>query len=319
MNIYKQYNDSAMAYLKEELLKKTDDTTVIARCIEELNTLYKNNQILVIEMLYKFKLNNPKTTYYYRGMVNNLLVLYTLGLSIVDPIKYNLPYELYKEADTDRVMFIDTSCRYTLLMKYIKKEYSDLDVFYGNYKKGDNRVGNAVRRKHFIITPKSIAFDNSRTYDEYTDKYIVIRLDKKSKYRRSREERKLNKKLRAKTTEEFAKVISMIHSVSVWDNNQDEIYESEIISLDNLIATREDIYEYLLERSIDKTTAIDIVKYIYTHSSNKKRNSSVWNNYVKLMKDKGCTDTYIEVFTTIDYIFGRGQAISQILSNDKGE
>ena len=100
---YKSLNDKAKEYLVIELKKKTGDNEVLDRCYKEINTLYDDGLLFIVQYLYMYKQCNVEVDYYFRGMVNNLLLLFILGLSQVNPLKYNLPFELCE----DCFMYID--------------------------------------------------------------------------------------------------------------------------------------------------------------------------------------------------------------------
>ena len=90
--MYDEYNFDAKNYLLKELnkifYKKYDDKNLLKRCYKELNLLYENDVLFITEYLYKFKKEKKDVSYYFNGMVNNLFVLYVLGLNVVNPIKY---------------------------------------------------------------------------------------------------------------------------------------------------------------------------------------------------------------------------------------
>lgn len=64
----------------------------------------------------------------------------------------------------------------------------------------------------------------------------------------------------SKTIDVFVKVISLSHGTRVWKDNQDELFKDGKINIYNIISNREDVYEYLIQHSIEHDIAIDIVK-----------------------------------------------------------
>lgn len=66
----------------------------------------------------------------------------------------------------------------------------------------------------------------------------------------------------SKTIDDSVKVISLSHGTSVWKDNQDELFKDGKINIYNIISNREDVYEYLIQHSIEHDIAIDIVKHM---------------------------------------------------------
>ena len=164
-------------------------------------------------------------------------------------------------------------------------------------------------------------FETVEDYHLFTDEYLTIRLDDKIliqekkvdvKYAiHSEFEEEVSKQLKPKTVDDYVKVISLAHGTRVWKENQDELFKDGKIDIHSVISNHEDVYEYLIQHSIEHDTAIDIVKQmskVRTSSSNE-----LWQKYVDIMKEHNCGDMFINIISKVLYIFGRGQAVSECL------
>ena len=100
---YEELNDDARDYFLVLLANKVKDEEVLKRCKKEIDLLYDKGLLFIIEFLHKYKKTEESVRFHFRGMTNNLLLLYIFGMSEVDPIKYNLPYELF----SDKILCID--------------------------------------------------------------------------------------------------------------------------------------------------------------------------------------------------------------------
>ena len=100
---YADLNDNSRNYFLALLNNKIKDKSALKRCKREIALLYDKGLLFIIELLYKYKMTKKSVNFHFRGMANNLLLLYVLGISKVDPIKYHLPYELF----TDKTLSID--------------------------------------------------------------------------------------------------------------------------------------------------------------------------------------------------------------------
>ena len=90
LNKYEELNDSTREYLLLLLEEHITNKEVLKRCKKEIELLYDKGILFIIEYLYYYKMDNKNVKYHLRGMANNLLLLYELGISTINPLKYNL-------------------------------------------------------------------------------------------------------------------------------------------------------------------------------------------------------------------------------------
>ena len=124
-------------------------------------------------------------------------------------------------------------------------------------------------------------------------------------------EEEISKQLKPKTIDDYVKVISLAHGTRVWKENQDDLFKYGKIDIHSVISNREDVYEYLIQHSIEHGVAIDIVKQMSKARTSKS--NELWQKYVDIMKKHDCDDMFIDVLSKVLYIFGRGQAVSECL------
>lgn len=344
---YEHLNMNAKIYLldelKEKFFSKYKNLDLFRRCNKELDLLYDKGLLFLIEIFYKYKdyRSHLPISYHFRGTINNLLLLYVLGITDVDPIKYNLPYELFNDSNI-RVDLIHDIPLYFLF--YVSQDYYNKVRFvYGVYEKEDIEEINALEDNHYLLIPflgykdskecpmlkdmslrlnEELILETIDDYRQYKDEFLTIRVDEKqpiSEYKvkglenvlTNEFEKKIADILQPKTIEDYIKVKSIGHGTDVWNNNQDELVFEGKITLDNLIATREDILEYLLDHSIDRDMALEIFNFI--RKGRAKKDPTKWDEYVGIMKEHNCEDMFIDIFSKILFIFGRGQAVSECL------
>lgn len=333
--MYEYLNKQAKNYITKELIinffKKFDLKDLFIRCEKEIDILYENNLLFIIEYLYKFKKENKDVRYHFRGTINNLLLLYVLDISYVNPLEYNLPYELFNDKNINIDIINGPSI---LFVNYLNKQADNFKIVYGNFIKEDIREVNKLLENHYLLLPCGY-LDNSMLlkfndldiletiddYRNYKDKYMTIRIDEKDIIRCDNVcldnvftndfEKEISKLLKPTTLDNYIKIKSLAHGTNVWKNNQDKLFKEKKINLDNLIATREDILEYLLNHKIEKNIALEITIFISLGKIKKEPNK--WNKYVKVMKRYNCEDLFIEIFSKILFILGRGQTVSECL------
>lgn len=329
--MYEDLNDDAKEYFLLLLDDKVKDSELLKRCKIEVNILYDKGLLFIIEYLHRYKMNNKEVEYYFRGTINNILLLYVLDLNKVNPIKYNLPYELF----TDNTLSIDfTNDTYLCFVDYLEESETPFRIIKGSFERENIEEINKLEDNHYLIIPKYYQpkdltfrlnelchFETVEDYRLLKDKYLTIRLDdKKFIFEKDVDiknalhtefEEEVSKQLKPKTVDDYVKVISLAHGTRVWKENQDELFKEGKIDIHSVISNREDVYEYLIQHSIKHDIAIDIVKQMSkarTSSSNE-----LWQKYVDIMKEHNCDEMFIGIISKVLYIFGRGQAVSECL------
>lgn len=333
--MYEYLNTTAKEYLSKELkisfFKNFDSKDLFRRCEKEMDILYDKNLLFVIEQLYKFKKENKNVKYHFRGNINNLLLLYVLDISYVNPLEYNLPYELFN----DRTINVDIINEPSILfINYLERQTDTFKTVHGFFVKEDIREVNQLLENHYLLLPCDYLDNNMllrfndlniletiNDYRDYKDKYMIIRIDEKNVIKSDKVclnnvftnkfEKEISKILKPKTINDYIKIKSIGHGTDVWNNNQDKLVKEKKINLNNLIATREDILEYLLNHKIKKDIALDITMFISLGKSQK--DPIKWEQYIKIMKENKCEEIFIDIFSKILFIFGRGQAVSECL------
>ena len=329
--IYEELNKQSKEYIIKELDDKIKDNNILERCYKEINILYDKSLLFIIEYLYKYKQKNKGISYYFEGSINNLLLLYILGINNVDPIKYKLPYELFDDKIIKLKILNDTG---EGLIHYLNKCDNDLKMVKGSFVKEDSKIDELIDN-HYLLIPSfappedmllKINFENFMLetvddYRKYTNLYLPIKISEKyfiveknvslKNVLDNDFEQDLCNILKPETIADYIKIKSISRSTRLWKLNQDELVKNNRVNIKNLIANKEDIFDYLIEHFIDKDNAIEIVKCIGSKFS--KENSYLWNKYVEIMKDNNCSEEFINVISKIIYIRGRGEAVSECL------
>ena len=332
--MYEQYlnlNNNSREYFLTLLNNEIKDKHTLERCEKEIDLLYNKGLLFIIELLHKYKKNEKSVSFHFKGMANNLLLLYALGISKVDPIKYILQYELF----TDKTLRIDFINGCSLDFVSSMNQYNqDFKIVKGSFEPSNVYEINELEDKHYLFIPSYVQpnnmtfrlnefnqFETIEDYHTFKDKYIIIRLDDKTliqgnevnlKYAmKTTFEKEISSSLKPKTIDDYAKIISLAHGTHVWKKNQEELFKQGKINIHNIISNCEDIYEYLINHSIEHDVAIEIVKQLSKSRIN--RSNELWQKYLNIMKEHNCDDMFINVLSKMLYIFGRGQAISECL------
>ena len=323
--MYREINIEAKNYLLRELNeafdKKYDDKKLLYRCYKEINMLFDKNVLFIIEQLYRYKKEYNDVSFYFEGMINNLLVLYVFGLSNVDPIKYNLDSELYLD---DYLSFKILNDPISCFIRSLNKNDSFKFIHLKNKYNPEDDSKYLIIPEYYELENMELIFNSDgllETDSEYRPYYLMVQIKEKDYLVDSNkaelvnslstlDDLKIANVLKPKTLEEYIKVKSLAHSVKLWKDNQDELYKQGKLTTNDLITSVDDIFDYLVKHEVDKDIAIDIIRTLKQHLGN---SSYVWNEYVKIMKEHNCDDTFIKILNKLIAVYGRGEAISECL------
>ena len=334
--MYNDLNNKAKNYLikilKQEFYKQFDSADLYNRCLKEIDLLYDKKYLFLIQYLYEFKKLNKSISYEFQGMLNNFLFLYVIGLNFVNPLEFDLPYELYNEKEI-HVNLI--GAKGYDLVSYLNKQDDDFKIISGFFIKEEIPEINNLLTNHYLILPcnhlnKLMLFhfnqnnmlETINDFREYQDKYVTIKIGTKEKINNYEKisienvitnsfEKNLVQILNPQTLNDFIKIKSLAHGASLWLHNEDFLVSQGKLNLNNLISSREDVYTYLLNHSLSKEKALEITNFISNGQALKK--PIKWAKYEELMQDNHCEDLYIDIFTSIEYLFGKGGAVNECL------
>lgn len=326
---YEYLNVKSRKYLIRQLAKHFDDKFhdkgLFKRCEREIDILYQKGTLFIIEYLYKFKELNKNVDYYFKGTTNNLLFLYVLDLNKVNPVEYNLPYELFNDStinvEVDNASSLD-------LVYYLEKQANCFKIVSGFFVKEDYASINDFLLNHYLLLPcKNIdchmllrfnrlnILETINDYRDYKNDYLTVRIADRvwhDNILTNEFEKELAQILKPKNISDYVKIKTISHGTNVWIDNQDILVKEGKINIDNLIASREDILKYLLDHSIPRDTALDI--YHFIRKALPTKDLTKWQEYVNLMKLYKCEDIFIDIFSKILFISGKGEALSECLA-----
>lgn len=109
---------------------------------------------------------------------------------------------------------------------------------------------------------------------------------------------------------ELIKISALQHGTDTWIGNARDLIESGAAGLSEVIATREDIMLYLINKGIDTETAYKIAEYVRKGMA---RRCGLPEEYESLMRSRGVPEWYIDSCKKIGYLFPKAHAISYVM------
>lgn len=122
------------------------------------------------------------------------------------------------------------------------------------------------------------------------------------------------KKAMPKNFDELVKVFALCYGTDVWSDNAELLLEQGKADLSEIISSRDDMYDFMINKGIDEATAYLITEQVrkgewaYDHSNR-------YSEYIGILQDAAVPEWFIWSCCKIRYLFPRAQAISYVKSN----
>lgn len=233
------YNRSAEVYGSD--LSKIGDRLI--RELEFVETFGFEKELLAAELLTQ-SYKERSIPYFVSGLISSLCLPYILGITEVDPIRYNIPIEMAIGISGNKIpTFIIEHGGLGFLSIIQNSDYLNLDL------------ATLSVRSHG--KPKS--FDNAKVWEYFSSGYYpeIIGSD-------SDDMSRILRRFRPHSIEELAKALSAALSTGLYSGNAELLMDKCILTINDLPTTREDFIELLVGNGLDRESTFTIMNYIQT-------------------------------------------------------
>ena len=112
---------------------------------------------------------------------------------------------------------------------------------------------------------------------------------------------------RPTTFSQLVRISGLSHGTDVWLNNAQDLIKNNIATLSEVIATRDDIMIYLIEKGINHKTAFSIMEDV-------RKGKGLKPEYEKLLSENNNIDSwFIESCKKIKYLFPKAHAVAYVV------
>ena len=129
--------------------------------------------------------------------------------------------------------------------------------------------------------------------------------------------------VKPKNIEELIKISGLCHGTNVWNKNQDELIKANEIKIEDVIATRDDIFNYLVNLGINRKTSYNIMEFVrkgkaYKSEINDNKRcielEKQWNDYKEIMKKYDVSKEFVDTCSKIMYLFPKAHAAQEAIN-----
>ena len=105
---------------------------------------------------------------------------------------------------------------------------------------------------------------------------------------------------------ELVRISGLSHGTDVWLNNAQDLIENGVASLNEVIATRDNIMTFLIHKGMDKKQAFRIME-------NVRKGKGLTGDEVEIMRGHGIPEWYVNSCQKIKYMFPRAHAVAYVM------
>lgn len=334
-----------------ELYGKRLSIEVKNRLDLELSSIVNNN-FETIYLIYSVIVRYSNELGYkvsYRGSVGNSFVAYLLGITNINPLYYNLPFEIFAGKDYNKEPDIElnvSSRIQTKIFRYLQEKLGkDKIVCEEANLNNIDKINNfrsiwKFESYKFIIwgqnNPTMIyeleKETNTNSNDIDMEDIETLQLFLHANYTigiigfDTTFVNNMLKIVKPLNFNDLVCIYALSHGTNTWTDNASSLIENEGKKVDEVISNREDMYNYLLNNGIDKNLTYDIVEFVRMGKILKDKNSrqlvkngnkdynDKWNEYKKIMQEHNIPIWYIKSAEKIRYMFSKSHSISHTMN-----
>lgn len=328
-----QIKEISMNRLKE-LYGDNIDQAILKRYNEEMEIIYKQEweSLFMVAHLITKKMKEDNQIIKPIGLTGSLFVAYLLGISYINPIDYNIPYETFigTHGEKEPVIELRVGWKYLIspLRGYAEKLLGREKVIatvLSNYIKLELQINDNLRismiggdfptKLRYLEEITGVSHNDININDNEILKLLEMKDISEILGYKSNVGKQIYTEINPQTLEHLVKAYALLHGTGVWDNNVENLIKTH--SIKELPCSREDIFLYLNSKGIEKETSYKIMEFVrkgkFAKANADKHLLETWRGYTEIIQNYNIPEWYIKSLEKIKYMFPMAHSYNVII------
>lgn len=123
---------------------------------------------------------------------------------------------------------------------------------------------------------------------------------------------KMMRILKPDSFDDLVKILGLVHGTGTWNDNVVKNVADGKVTIKDIIASRDDIFDYCISIGIKRKEAYNIMEYVRKGGASCNR-CGIWSVYKDELLEHGASDWLVDSLEKIRYLFPRAHAISYVM------
>ena len=330
MNIdFKQMNEISNKRLKE-LYGNNVEQTILKRYNAEMEIIcnQKLEDVFMVAHLIAKKMKEDNQIINITGCASALFINYLLGISDINPIDYNIPYETFigikGESTPDFELVVNWKYLIGPLKRYAEEllgkervivsaptNYIKLELLMKDNLKINIIAGDFPTLLRYLEEITGIKYHEINLNNNEISKLLEMEDISLILGFQSKTSKQIFTDINPKNIEHLVKAYNLIHGTGIWSNNIENLIKTH--NINELPCSRDDILLYLISKGIDKDVAYNIMEFV--GKGKHLRDNAKFKKYTKVMIKHNIPKWYIKSLEKIKYMFPTSHTYNVIIQN----
>lgn len=312
----------------KELYGDHIDQAILERYNAEMEIICKQEweDLFMVAHLITKKMKADNQIIKSMGCVGSLFIAYLLGISCINPIDYNIPYETFTGAYGEGTPNIELRIGWKYLIGPLKSyaekllgrekvastiltNYIKLELLINDTHSISISAGNFPTKLRYLEEITGVNHNDININDNEIEKLLKMEGISQILGFQSDKGNQIFTEVKPQKIEHLVKAHNLLYGIYVWSENIENLIKTH--NIEELPCSRDDIFLYLNSKGIEKEIAYNIMEFV--REGKCAKSNATWKEYSEVMIKYNIPEWYIKSLEKIKLMFPMAQAYTVII------
>lgn len=325
----KQIKEITMSRLKE-LYGEDIEQAILERYNTELEIICKQEweSVFMVAHLITKKMKEDNQIIIPVGCTSSLFIAYLLGISRINPINYNIPYETFIGTHGEETPNIELRVGWKYLIGPLKSyaekllgrekvvatipyNYIKLELLINDNLSISIIAGNFPIRLRYLEEITGVKHSDIEINNKEIEKLLKIKEISQILGFQSDKGNQIFTGVKPQNIDHLVKAYNLLYGIGIWNNNVETLVRTHDIA--ELPCSRDDIFLYLNSKGIERETAYKIMEFV--RKGKCAKDNVTWKEYSEVMIKYNIPEWYIKSLEKIKFLLPTAHNYNVVIIN----